>query len=179
MSRVHMPEDPQPRARPCRCPTQTKRAGTSGFFVQLLVPEMHRVLQFATDREFVHNYGLRWLGMGIYLLCDAPKEDKNWRCKCSATFRIISQSGVADYKKRETKGENVFYSESNSSGFPNFASFAELMDPSNGFYNQKEDKVTLAIDVTVKDENPVVGDDSDYTESLFCWSSTGLRKFGI
>ncbi|KAL3120066.1 hypothetical protein niasHT_003318 [Heterodera trifolii] len=28
----------------------------------------------------------------------------------------------------------------------------ELMDPRNGFYDQNEDKVTLAIDVTVKDE---------------------------
>ncbi|KAL3083695.1 hypothetical protein niasHT_038849 [Heterodera trifolii] len=29
---------------------------------------------------------------------------------------------------------------------------AKLMDPNNGFYNREEDKVTLAIDVTVKEE---------------------------
>ncbi|KAL3116873.1 hypothetical protein niasHT_003397 [Heterodera trifolii] len=39
----------------------------------------------------------------------------------------------------------------NSRGYTNFISFAELMDPEKGFYDQSEDKVTLAIDVTVKE----------------------------
>ncbi|KAL3090666.1 hypothetical protein niasHS_004458 [Heterodera schachtii] len=138
--------------------------------------EIEKVSEFNPIEEYI--YTEKWLG--IYLLCVGPKNDKNWSCKCSPIFQILSQkSGVADYKKRGSKGENVFYSESNSSGFPNFASFAKLMDPSNDFYNREEDKMTLAIDFIVKDENPVVGDDSDYTESLFCWSSTGLWKFGI
>ncbi|KAL3095240.1 hypothetical protein niasHT_020391 [Heterodera trifolii] len=35
--------------------------------------------------------------------------------------------------------------------FENFITFSELMDTNNGFYNKEEDKVTLAIDVTVKE----------------------------
>ncbi|KAL3109032.1 hypothetical protein niasHT_012594 [Heterodera trifolii] len=91
----------------------------------------------------------KWLG--IYLLCDAPKEDKNWECKCSPIFRIVSQkSGVRDYKIGAFTNENTFNSEARNWGRFNFISFAELLDPSKGFYNKSEDKVTLAIDVIVK-----------------------------
>ncbi|KAL3093048.1 hypothetical protein niasHS_004437 [Heterodera schachtii] len=120
-------------------------------------------------------YNEKWLG--IYLLCVGPKNDKHWRCKCSLNCQILSQkSGVADYKKGPSKSQ-LFFSDMNGRGFSNFASFAELMDPSNGFYNQKEDKVTLAIDFTVKDENPMIGDYFKYADSLFCWSS-GFLQFG-
>ncbi|KAL3109585.1 hypothetical protein niasHT_016929 [Heterodera trifolii] len=96
----------------------------------------------STDNE-------KWLCFG--LLCDAPKEDKNWSCKCSTNYRIVSQkSGVQDYKKGEFTDENTFNSETNSWGYANFISFAELLNPSKGFYNKSEDKVTLAIDVIVK-----------------------------
>ncbi|KAL3085762.1 hypothetical protein niasHS_009511 [Heterodera schachtii] len=120
-------------------------------------------------------YNEKWLG--IYLLCVGPKNDKHWRCKCSLNCQILSQkSGVADCKKGPSKSQ-LFFSNMNGRGFSNFASFAELMDPSNGFYNQNEDKVTLAIDFTVKDENPMIGDYFKYTDSLFCWSS-GILQFG-
>ncbi|KAL3116847.1 hypothetical protein niasHT_003371 [Heterodera trifolii] len=90
----------------------------------------------------------KWLG--IFLLYDAPKEAK-WSCKCTATVRIVSKkSGVADFK--EDFGEEItFNSESVTRGYSDFISFAELMDPEKGFYDQSEDKVTLAIDVTVKE----------------------------
>ncbi|KAL3075670.1 hypothetical protein niasHS_012500 [Heterodera schachtii] len=92
--------------------------------------------------------------LGIYLLCDAPKEDINWSCKCSATLRIVSQMiGVADFKK-EFSEEITFNSESVDRGFHNFISFEELMDPEKGFYDKSEDKVALAIDVTVKEAKP-------------------------
>ncbi|KAL3112489.1 hypothetical protein niasHT_018695 [Heterodera trifolii] len=91
----------------------------------------------------------KWLA--IFLLCDSPKEDKNWNCKCSSIFRIISQKcGVRDYKIGGFTNEDTFNSESNSWGYANFISFAELLNPSKGFYNESEDKVTLAIDVIVK-----------------------------
>ncbi|KAL3088241.1 hypothetical protein niasHS_009538 [Heterodera schachtii] len=48
--------------------------------------------------------------------------------------------------------DHVFCNKSNNWGFRNFISFEKLMDHSNGFYDREEDKVTLAIDVTVKDE---------------------------
>ncbi|KAL3094399.1 hypothetical protein niasHS_004301 [Heterodera schachtii] len=99
----------------------------------------------------------KWLG--FYLLCAGPKEDKTWECKdktweckCSATFRIVSpKNNMGDYW-REFSEERTFNSKSNSTwGYDNFISFAELMDPSKGFYNKSEDKITLAIDVTVKE----------------------------
>ncbi|KAL3112551.1 hypothetical protein niasHT_018757 [Heterodera trifolii] len=110
------------------------------------------VAQIRTKNESTDNE--KWLG--IYLMCAGPKEDKSWECKCSSTFRIVSQkSGVGDYKIRTlSHDKHTFYSFENSWGFSNFASFAQLMDPSNDFYNQNEDKVTLAIDFTLKDKVP-------------------------
>ncbi|KAL3108372.1 hypothetical protein niasHT_014521 [Heterodera trifolii] len=88
--------------------------------------------------------------LGIFLSCAAPKQEK-WSCKCSATFRIVSQKcGAADFKK-EFSEERSFNSQSFARGFPDFISFAELLDPEKGFYDKGEDKVTLAIDVTVKE----------------------------
>ncbi|KAL3121327.1 hypothetical protein niasHT_008309 [Heterodera trifolii] len=110
------------------------------------------VAQITTNEDTGNDEKL----LGIYLLCNGPKEDKSWECKCSSTFRIVSQkSGVGDYKIRaHSRDQHTFYSFENSWGFSNFISFAQLMDPSNDFYNQNEDKVTLAIDFTVKDEIP-------------------------
>ncbi|KAL3116874.1 hypothetical protein niasHT_003398 [Heterodera trifolii] len=76
---------------------------------------------------------------------------EKWSCKCSATLRIVPQKcGAADFKK-EFSEERSFNSQSFARGFSYFISFAELMDPEKGFYDQSEDKVTLAIDVTVKE----------------------------
>ncbi|KAL3078042.1 hypothetical protein niasHT_036925 [Heterodera trifolii] len=88
----------------------------------------------------------KWLG--FYLLCDYSEEDGNWSRECSATLRIVSQkSGVEDFK-REFNRATIFNNETTNSGFENFISFAELMDPSKGLYNKDEDKITLAIDFT-------------------------------
>ncbi|KAL3094398.1 hypothetical protein niasHS_004300 [Heterodera schachtii] len=93
----------------------------------------------------------KWLG--FYLLCDAPEKDKKWSCKCLSSFLIVSQkSGVADYKKEEFTDELTFNSEEKYLGYTNFISFMELIEPSNGFYNKSEDKVTLVIDVITVDE---------------------------
>ncbi|KAL3087499.1 hypothetical protein niasHS_008315 [Heterodera schachtii] len=92
----------------------------------------------------------KWLGFN--LLCDAPEEDSNWRCCVhSATFRIVSQNNGAE-NSIGTFCNLVFDNKSTNWGFENFISFAELMDPSKGFYIKEEDKLTLAIDVTMTDE---------------------------
>ncbi|KAL3116859.1 hypothetical protein niasHT_003383 [Heterodera trifolii] len=93
----------------------------------------------------------KWLGFN--LLCTASEKDLEWRCFVrSATFRIVSQKN----KEENSTGiliDRVFDNKSyNSRGFGNFISFAKLMDPSNGFYNREGDKVTLVIDVIVKNE---------------------------
>ncbi|KAL3112488.1 hypothetical protein niasHT_018694 [Heterodera trifolii] len=103
--------------------------------------------QIEKKNESIDN-NEKWLGFA--LLCDAPKEDENWSCECSAIVRIVSQnSSFTDYKRGEFT--NTFNNKSNNLGYPNFISFAELMNPCKGFYDKNEDKVTLAIDFTVKE----------------------------
>ncbi|KAL3106319.1 hypothetical protein niasHT_013887 [Heterodera trifolii] len=85
----------------------------------------------------------------IFLLCDVPEEDKHWNCKCSGNVRIVSQKNeVLGFKKVFV---DLVFDNENMYQCVKFISFAELMDPSKGFYNREEDKVTLAIDVTVKE----------------------------
>ncbi|KAL3102832.1 hypothetical protein niasHT_027730 [Heterodera trifolii] len=93
------------------------------------------------------NTEKKWLS--FFLWCTASKNDGNWSCKCSATLRIVSQSGTEDLTK---KYDHVLSNKMNNWGFPYFITFAKLMDPSKGFYDKNEDKVTLAIDVTVGEE---------------------------
>ncbi|KAL3083678.1 hypothetical protein niasHT_036806 [Heterodera trifolii] len=85
-------------------------------------------------------------GLGIYLQCAAKKEE-NWSCKCSAIIRIVSQkSGVSDIRRESDA--HFKNNGNNSRGYLDFITLVELMDPEKGFYDQREDKVTLAIDVT-------------------------------
>ncbi|KAL3105184.1 hypothetical protein niasHT_028856 [Heterodera trifolii] len=93
--------------------------------------------------------------LGIYLLCDAPNEDSNWRCCVrAATFRIVSQKNEAENSIGEVF-DRVCGNKKNWLGIPNFITFAELMEPNNGFYDKSKDKVTLAIDITTSDEQKV------------------------
>ncbi|KAL3098707.1 hypothetical protein niasHS_000823 [Heterodera schachtii] len=108
-----------------------------------------KILAKISQRTESNDNNEKWLS--IYLLCAAPQEDINWSCKCLAIVRIVSQKcGVADIKE-EFNEETTFNSESVTRGYSDFISFAELMDPLNGVYDKGEDKVTLAIYVTVKE----------------------------
>ncbi|KAL3090513.1 hypothetical protein niasHT_027004 [Heterodera trifolii] len=85
--------------------------------------------------------------LGFFLLCDASEKDGNWSRKCSATLRIVSQkNGVGGFMREFNRTSYVFNNKTLSGGWNNFIYFAELMYPSKGLYNEKEDKVTLAID---------------------------------
>ncbi|KAL3093495.1 hypothetical protein niasHS_004681 [Heterodera schachtii] len=139
-----------------------KSNGTISMEIEKVSEFAREIIRSERKSETVHIKGFPWKiwaqirgengstdndkWLGFYLLCAAPKEDGNWSRKCSATFRIVSQkSDVEDLK--EELDEKVFNNEQPSCGFE-FISFAELMDPSNAFYNREEDKVTLAIDLT-------------------------------
>ncbi|KAL3083689.1 hypothetical protein niasHT_036817 [Heterodera trifolii] len=146
---------------------QSKSNGTLSMEIENLSEFAREIIESERKSETVYIKGLPWKiwariekkngstdnnekWFGIYLLCDAPKEDKNWSCECLGTLRIVSQkSGFAGYKRGEFT--NTFNNKSNNWGYPNFISFAELMNPCKGFYNKNEDKVTLAIDFTVKE----------------------------
>ncbi|KAL3081823.1 hypothetical protein niasHS_012765 [Heterodera schachtii] len=84
--------------------------------------------------------------LGFYFFCSVPTNVVNWSCKCSATLRIVSQkNGTEDFTK---KCDRVFDNRLYCWRFPFFITFTKLMDPSKGFYDKNEDKVTLAIDFT-------------------------------
>ncbi|KAL3105169.1 hypothetical protein niasHT_028841 [Heterodera trifolii] len=87
--------------------------------------------------------------LGIFLSCAASKEE-NWSCECSAIIRIFSQKNNVTDLRREFDA-HVINNEDDDWGFSEFITFADLMDPSEGFYNESEDKVTLAIDFTVEE----------------------------
>ncbi|KAL3073504.1 hypothetical protein niasHS_017071 [Heterodera schachtii] len=90
--------------------------------------------------------------LGFFLRCSAPREDTKWNCKCSATFRIISQMRGTEHLIGK-RNDHIFNNKMNTLGFSNFITFSHLMDQEKGFYDKNEDKVTLAIDVIVKEQN--------------------------
>ncbi|KAL3086508.1 hypothetical protein niasHT_033811 [Heterodera trifolii] len=91
--------------------------------------------------------GEKWLG--FFLLYDAPKNDSNLSCVCSATLRIVSQKNeVRDFQH---KFDDVTMKPGNCWGFSNFISFAQLMDPGKELYDKSGDKVKLVIDLVVKE----------------------------
>ncbi|KAL3122451.1 hypothetical protein niasHT_006331 [Heterodera trifolii] len=88
--------------------------------------------------------------LGFYIWCDA-KEGGPLNCVFSATYRIEAENREAE-NSIWTCCDCVINQSRICRGFTNFITFEDLMDPSNGFYNREEDKLTLTIDVTVKDE---------------------------
>ncbi|KAL3125639.1 hypothetical protein niasHT_010219 [Heterodera trifolii] len=146
---------------------ECKSSGTIEMEIENLSKFAREVIVSERKSETVHIKGFPWKiwtqiekknestdnekWLCIYLLCDAPEEDKNWSCKCTAIFRIVSQkNGVSDFRREFD--DYVFDNNENSWGVKNFISFGELMDPFKGLYNKSEDKATFAIDVTVKEE---------------------------
>ncbi|KAL3093041.1 hypothetical protein niasHS_004430 [Heterodera schachtii] len=92
--------------------------------------------------------------LAFHLWYIAPKEDSNLCCVCSATFRILPQNKGEDNLDNSTGTlcDRLINNKKSWLGFNNFITIAELMDPSNDFYKQNEDKVTLAINLTEKDK---------------------------
>ncbi|KAL3124857.1 hypothetical protein niasHT_010397 [Heterodera trifolii] len=86
--------------------------------------------------------------LGFFLRCNAPREDENWNCLCTATFRIVSQNSETEDLMGK-RNYHILKNKMNTLGFSNFITFSELMDPSKGLYDREEDKVKLAIDFRV------------------------------
>ncbi|KAL3076802.1 hypothetical protein niasHS_011539 [Heterodera schachtii] len=102
--------------------------------------------------------------LGFYLMCTAPTNDGKWSCKCSATYRIVSQKrGTEDLIGKYY--DRIFNNDDHIIGFDCCISFAELMDPRKGFYDQNEDKMTCVIDVFMEEEKSKAKFDSDPNKS--------------
>ncbi|KAL3120102.1 hypothetical protein niasHT_003354 [Heterodera trifolii] len=145
---------------------QSKSNGKISMEIEKVSEFAREIFESERKSESVHIKGLPWKilaeikkknesidnnekWLGIFLWCDAPEDVENWSCKCSATFRIVSQKNKVPDSRREFV--DLVFDNENMWQCVKFISFAELMNPSKGFYDKSEDKVTLAIDVTVKE----------------------------
>ncbi|KAL3120068.1 hypothetical protein niasHT_003320 [Heterodera trifolii] len=105
-----------------------------------MVAQMNTIYEDIADNE-----------MCFYLQCDASKKGRNWSCECSATFRIVSQKcDGTETDTDEIHFSNIFDT-SEEYHFNYCITFAKLMDENNGLWDKSEDKVTLAIDLMVKE----------------------------
>ncbi|KAL3076840.1 hypothetical protein niasHT_033742 [Heterodera trifolii] len=92
--------------------------------------------------------------LALFLWCAASEKETNWSCKCSATFRIISQkSGAKDLTGKFS--DRLFNNKASNCGLVGFT-FAELMDPGRGLCDKNEDKLTVVVDVIVEEQEQKV-----------------------
>ncbi|KAL3081830.1 hypothetical protein niasHS_012772 [Heterodera schachtii] len=141
-----------------------KSNGTIEMEIDKLSEFAREICRSERSSETVHIMGCQWKilaeiitkndsdekWMAFFLKCAPQAEDENWSRKCMATLRIVSQLSWLEDFSREFDEKRVFSAGTKYRGFTNFITFAELMDPSRGFYDKNADKVTLAIDFSVE-----------------------------
>ncbi|KAL3096541.1 hypothetical protein niasHS_004322 [Heterodera schachtii] len=149
--------------------------------------DIEKVSEFAGEMflncrksEAVHIGGLPWKivaqintnyrgiadnQLGFSLECDASKKDSNWSCECSATFRIVSQKCDGTENSTGNHFRIVFDTVEYQHGFGYYITFADLMDEGNGFYDESGDKVTLVIDLMMKESKT---EKPEAFEDCFC-----------
>ncbi|KAL3109579.1 hypothetical protein niasHT_016923 [Heterodera trifolii] len=119
-------------------PTKDEAGTSNGQIVNSLADQMEKVLKKGEYSDVQFLVGK-----------DNKKEMENWSHECSVTLRIVSQKNGTEDLIGRFNG-HIFNEKKNNYGY-RFISFAELMDPSKGFYNKDEDKLKLAIDVIVEE----------------------------
>ncbi|KAL3105118.1 hypothetical protein niasHT_028790 [Heterodera trifolii] len=141
-----------------------KSNGTIEMEIDKLSEFSREICGSERSSETVHLMGLSWKVsarimskeedkpkkyLGIGLKC-FPK-DSNWSSECSAKVRIFSKkSGTMHWTQKcdecNFNAQGLFF------GFNNLITFADLIDPSKGLYDENEDKVTLTIDFAVEEK---------------------------
>ncbi|KAL3125841.1 hypothetical protein niasHT_003000 [Heterodera trifolii] len=87
--------------------------------------------------------------LGIFLHCEEPaNKECNWCCNCSATLQIVAQKKNKNSKAIQFTGLTFKSVKPNSWGWSEFVTFEQLMNAANGWYNEKDDSVILAADVS-------------------------------
>ncbi|KAL3085699.1 hypothetical protein niasHS_009640 [Heterodera schachtii] len=83
--------------------------------------------------------------LGFFIECN--KNEPNWCCTCSATLRIVVQKKNKNPPYIKQFADNNFSAEKDDWGFKEFVSIEQLMNPANGWYNEKDDSVILSAEV--------------------------------
>ncbi|KAL3078020.1 hypothetical protein niasHT_036903 [Heterodera trifolii] len=85
--------------------------------------------------------------LGFFIECN--KNEPNWCCTCSATLQIVVQKKCKYYSPfiKQFK-DNNFRAEINKLGSMEFISIEQLMNPANGWYNEKDDSVILVAELS-------------------------------
>uniref|UniRef100_A0A914HVC6 BTB domain-containing protein n=1 Tax=Globodera rostochiensis TaxID=31243 RepID=A0A914HVC6_GLORO len=111
--------------------------------------------------DAVNINGLNWRvkiehreGVGIHLHCDGDRNDITWACRAAVQFTVVpipssSGSSVANAKVGELDDFDIYRAGSETTGFREFAKFADLMDERNGVYSVEADTVTFKAELIV------------------------------
>uniref|UniRef100_A0A183CM71 BTB domain-containing protein n=1 Tax=Globodera pallida TaxID=36090 RepID=A0A183CM71_GLOPA len=95
--------------------------------------------------------------VGIFLHCDGDKTDVAWSCRAACEYSVIScKKGGECLMKRGTLDKFDVYTANCCHGFEEFVRIEKLMDPKNGFYDEKEDTVTFKAEVITEEGMPGV-----------------------
>ncbi|KAL3085700.1 hypothetical protein niasHS_009641 [Heterodera schachtii] len=85
--------------------------------------------------------------LGFFIECN--KNEPNWCCTCSATMQIVVQKKCKYYSSYIKQfADNNFSAENNKLGTVEFISIEQLMNPDNGWYNEKDDSVILVAELS-------------------------------
>uniref|UniRef100_A0A183C568 MATH domain-containing protein n=1 Tax=Globodera pallida TaxID=36090 RepID=A0A183C568_GLOPA len=116
---------------------------------------------FSDTVEFIN--GLLWQmrikhhdsHVGIYLNCCADETDAAWTSRAAFQFSVVSckRSAECFMMIGNLNSFEIYYANSESRGYEQFASIKELMDPKNGFYDEKADAVTFKAEVVAEEPN--------------------------
>ncbi|CAK5015876.1 unnamed protein product [Meloidogyne enterolobii] len=83
--------------------------------------------------------------LGYFLQCNHGDADPSWSCSAKATLKILTQKpGKENYVRKLT---HVFSAKELNWGFPQFMTFEEIMNPEEGWYDEKVDTIVLFVDI--------------------------------
>uniref|UniRef100_A0A183CKT4 MATH domain-containing protein n=1 Tax=Globodera pallida TaxID=36090 RepID=A0A183CKT4_GLOPA len=96
--------------------------------------------------------------VGIYLQCDGDETDVAWSCRAAFQCGIVSckKSGECLMTERDLDRFHIYTANCRSWGHRHFVKIEELMDPKNGFYDEKENAVTFKAEVITEEGVPGV-----------------------
>lgn len=85
----------------------------------------------------------RDFALGFFLQCNAESESTRWSVCAVAELRLVHQTDPE--KNFIKKIQHLFYLKENDWGFSPFITMKEILDPEKGFYNAKNDSITLEV----------------------------------